>query len=130
MKYILLFLSMLFCHIIADYNLQGWLATAKQKDWWIKNSPESLYKNDYVMALIEHGFSWAFMIHIPIIIYSKIFNISIIPQWFITIFAINLVIHIITDNEKANNKRINLVQDQIIHFLQIIITYTFYIIMY
>ena len=51
MKYIILFLSMLFCHIVDDYYLQGWLASAKQKGWWRKNSPELLYKNDYVMAL-------------------------------------------------------------------------------
>ena len=130
MKYIILFLSMLFCHIVDDYYLQGWLASAKQEDWWRKNAPESLYKNDYAMALAEHAFSWTFMIHLPIIVYSVIFDISIIPQWFVIIFAINWGIHVITDDEKANQKNINLIQDQIIHFLQIIATYIFYVVMY
>lgn len=126
MKYIILFLSMLFCHIVDDYYLQGWLASAKQKDWWRKNAPESLYRNDYIMALAEHGFSWTFMIHLPVIVYSVILNISIIPQCFIITFVINWIIHAITDNAKANKKKINLIQDQTIHFLQIIATYIFY----
>ena len=126
MKYIILFLSMLFCHIVDDFYLQGWLASAKQKKWWEKNAPEPLYRNDYRMALVEHGFSWAFMIHLPVIIYSAIFDISITPQCFIIVFAINWVIHIITDSAKANKKKINLIQDQTIHFLQIVVTYIFY----
>lgn len=130
MKYIILFLSMLFCHIVDDYYLQGWLASAKQKDWWRKNAPESLYRHDYAMALVEHAFSWTFMIHIPIAIYSMILNILIIPQWFVIIFAINWGIHVITDDAKANEKKINLVQDQIIHFLQIVITFICYMIMF
>ena len=111
MKYIILFLSMLFCYIVDDYYLQGWLASAKQKDWWRKNAPEPLYRNDYVMALIEHAFSWTFMIHLPIIIYTIIFNISINVNWFFVVFIINWGIHVLTDNAKANLKKINLIQD-------------------
>ena len=47
----ILLLAMLFCHIVDDYYLQGWLASAKQKSWWKKNAPDKLYKNDYIMAL-------------------------------------------------------------------------------
>ena len=130
MKYIILFLSMLFCYIVDDYYLQGWLASAKQKDWWRKNAPEPLYRNDYVMALIEHAFSWTFMIHLPIIIYTIIFNISINVNWFFVVFIINWGIHVLTDNAKANLKKINLIQDQIIHFLQIIVTYICYMIVF
>ena len=130
MKYIILFLSMLFCHIVDDYYLQGWLASAKQKDWWRKNAPEPLYRNDYVMALIEHAFSWTFMMHFPIIIYTIIFNISINVNWFLVVFIINWGIHVLTDNAKANLKKINLIQDQIIHFLQIVVTYICYMIVF
>ena len=45
---IILLLGMLFCHIVDDYYLQGWLASAKQKSWWEKNAPDELYKNDYI----------------------------------------------------------------------------------
>lgn len=36
MKETILLLCMLFCHIVDDYYLQGWLASAKQKSWWEK----------------------------------------------------------------------------------------------
>ena len=31
-KIVILF-TMIFCHIVDDYYLQGWLASAKQKTW-------------------------------------------------------------------------------------------------
>ena len=119
---------MLFCHIVDDYYLQGWLASAKQKSWWEKNAPDKMYKNDYKMALIEHAFSWTFMIHIPVIItlnYYKLFNgISII---FLFIFVINWMLHAIIDDMKANKKLLNLIQDQIFHFFQILLIGLIYI---
>ena len=66
----ILLLTMLFCHIVDDYYLQGWLASAKQKSWWEKNAPDKLYKNDYIMALCEHAFSWTFMIMLIPTIYT------------------------------------------------------------
>ena len=112
-------LSMIFCHIVDDYYLQGILASMKQKSWWEKNAPEKLYKNDYIMALIMHSLSWSFMIMLPLAIYNS-FNVS----WSFTIvFIINALIHGIVDNLKANVKKINLIQDQTIHIMQIILTF-------
>lgn len=119
---------MLFCHIVDDYYLQGWLASAKQKSWWEKNAPNPLYKNDYIMALLEHAFSWTFMIHVPIVIYSIICGFQPNIYIFIVIFAINWLVHLITDNAKANLMKINLIQDQMIHVVQILITWLIYII--
>lgn len=56
LKLTLLF-GMLFLHIVDDYYLQGWLASAKQRSWCEKNCPDEMYKNDYIMALCEHAFS-------------------------------------------------------------------------
>ena len=112
-------LSMIFCHIVDDYYLQGWLASAKQKSWWEKNAPDKLYKNDYIMALIMHSLSWSFMIMLHLAIYNS-FNVD----WlFIVVFIINALIHGIVDNLKANVKKINLIQDQTIHIMQIILTF-------
>ena len=112
-------LSMIFCHIVDDYYLQGWLASAKQKSWWEKNAPDKLYKNDYIMALIMHSMSWSFMIMLPLAVYNS-FNVG----WsFTVIFIINALIHGIVDNLKANVKKINLIQDQMIHIIQIILTF-------
>lgn len=109
---------MLFCHIIDDYYLQGWFAQAKQKSWWEKKVPDKMYRNDYKIALIEHAFSWTFMIHVPVIIalnYYKLFDgISII---FIFIFVANWIYHAIIDDMKANKRWINLIQDQTFHFI-------------
>ena len=127
MKEIILLLGMLFCHIVDDYYLQGWLASAKQRTWWEKNSPSPLYKKDFLMALVEHAFSWTCMIHLPIIVLMVLSGVYVNIYLFILLFAINWTVHIITDNAKANKLRINLVQDQLIHILQIVITWIIYI---
>ena len=121
---------MMFCHIVDDYYLQGWLASAKQKKWWETNAPDPLYKNDYWMALSEHAFSWTFMIHITIVVYSLIVGVQLNMYLFICIFIINWLIHAVTDNAKANLMKINLQQDQKIHFMQILITLILYIFIY
>lgn len=110
---------MVFCHIVDDYYLQGWLASAKQKSWWEKNAPDKLYKNDYIMALIMHSLSWSFMVMLPLAVYNN-FNVD----WLFTaIFIINALVHAIVDHLKANKRKINLVTDQSIHIGQIIVTF-------
>lgn len=117
-----LIILMIFFHIIDDYYLQGILASMKQKSWWITNisdsSKFSLYKNDYIAALITHAFSWTFMIMLPIAWYMNFY----INYDFILIFFINIVIHAFVDNQKANVKTINLIIDQCIHIIQIAVT--------
>jgi hypothetical protein len=110
---------MLFLHIIDDYKLQGILASMKQKKWWREYKDyKELYKNDYLMALIEHAFSWTFMIMLPIAIYLN-FNID---RW-LHVYIINMLIHAYVDDLKANRFKINLITDQLIHIMQIIITW-------
>ena len=110
-------LLMVFLHIVDDYYLQGWLASAKQKVWWEKNAPDELYAYDYLMALAMHAFSWTFMIMLPIAIY---FGVTVN---FMFLFVLNFNVHFITDDAKANQHKINLIQDQCIHLFQIYITY-------
>lgn len=122
----ILLLSMIFCHIVDDYYLQGILAQMKQKSWWEKNAPDKLYENDYQVALAEHAMSWAFMIHVPLIVYvllSKSINVEIFGDWLIVSFIFNSVIHATIDDLKANQHKINLIQDQIIHIVQITLTF-------
>ena len=112
-------LLMIFCHIVDDYYLQGWLASAKQKKYWEENAPDKMYKHDYIWALIMHSFSWAFMIMLPVAFFMN-FNID---NHFVVMFLCNIVMHALTDNAKANEKKINLIKDQIIHLLQIVATF-------
>lgn len=116
---VFLLLTMIFMHIIDDYYLQGVLASLKQKKWWEENDNDEMYKNDYLMALFMHSFSWAFMIMLPYHIYILIFGGTFYPL----LFLFNLLIHMYIDNAKANRKTINLIQDQTIHLAQIIITW-------
>ena len=123
---VFILLTMLFCHIIDDFYLQGILASMKQKIWWRKQEQyKEKYKYDYTIALIIHSFSWVFMIMLPIVIYLK-FNLS----WLYLAYPINLIIHAIVDDLKANKLKINLVTDQSIHILQIIIIWIIFIVFY
>lgn len=111
-------LWMIFFHIVDDYYLQGWLASAKQRQWWRENAPQPLYKYDYIVALLMHSFSWTFMVMLPIATIVS-FNIS---GDFLVIFLLNICIHALTDDMKANRKIINLWQDQAVHMAQIATT--------
>ena len=114
---------MLFLHIYDDFRAQGIMASMKQKVWWHENAPEEKYSKDYLMALFEHAFSWAFTITIPWLVMAFV---TMKPAYFVLLivfYIVNTVIHGIVDNEKANNFTINLVQDQAFHFLQIIIAW-------
>lgn len=122
MKWILLLFAMIFCHIMDDYYLQGILASMKQKSWWKENAPDKMYEYDYIIALFMHSFSWAFMIMLPTTVYALINGIAI-TEAYATPYVLNTLIHMIVDDSKANKHKINLVQDQCIHLLQIIITW-------
>ena len=122
MSKLFVFLWMLFDHVFDDYKLQGIMANMKQKIWWKENAPEESYKkykHDYIAALIMHSISWSFMVMLPIAVYLK-FDIDTV---FGVVFACNVLIHALVDDLKANKLRINLIQDQAIHIVQIIISF-------
>lgn len=120
MKIFVLILCMLFCHIMDDYYLQGILASMKQKSWWEKQAPDEMYKHDYLVALLMHSISWSFMIMLPLLIHFKFDP----PSLFLILWVANTAIHFIVDNLKANKRKINLIQDQALHMVQILITAT------
>lgn len=125
---IALLIFMIFAHIIDDYYLQGWLASAKTKNWWEKNAPNKLYNKDYIMALFCHSLSWSIMVFLPILIYSLYNQIDL--NWFYLVLPINLIIHAVIDDLKANKFKINLIIDQNIHFTQIFITWLIFVLFY
>lgn len=113
------YLLMFFCHIIDDYKLQaGVLNNLKCASWWKTNAPDPKYRNDYLIGLIMHGMSWSFMIMLPIAIFYR-FNV---PDVFVFAWAINAAVHSIIDDLKANKGKINLIQDQLLHMVQIALT--------
>ena len=121
---LLIMITMVFCHIVDDFYLQGWLASAKQKSWWNQNAPEKLYKYDYIVALFMHSFSWTFMVMLVPTIYVVLFGGTCYPLLFIG----NVLIHMFVDDLKANQKIIGLMLDQIIHILQIVLIWLYMIV--
>ena len=125
MKEFLILLAMIFCHIVDDYYLQGWLASAKQRMWWKNNAPDKMYEDDYIMALFMHSFSWTFMI----MLVPTLLNINNLSILYVFVFGINLLIHAVVDNAKANLKMLNLIQDQLIHLFQIYVTWLTFVVL-
>ncbi len=124
LNYPLVLFTMIFLHIIDDFKLQaGVLNNLKQKYWW-RQQPEykDMYKYDYIPALVLHAFSWTFMIMLPVA-FELNFNLG----WLILLYPVNAIIHGVTDHLKANMFKINLVQDQTVHIIQIVITWILFI---
>lgn len=124
--YIVLVSWMIFMHVFADFCLQGILANLKQRSWWEQNCPDEMYKDDYMIALVLHSFSWSFCIQLPILIYTW-GNINWV---YAVMLLVNTFIHELVDNLKANEKRIDLTTDQFIHLAQVIVTATIFDIVY
>lgn len=132
----LILITMIFLHIIDDFHLQGCFKIFKQKDYWnnednykdfkYKYLAMDMYKNDWKAALMLHAFSWAYIIHLPIIVFILYTGGDYPAFWFVLSFVVNWVIHAIVDHMKANKLKINLIQDQTIHIIQIILTWIVY----
>ena len=120
----LLLMTMIFFHIIEDFKTQGILAKMKQKSFYDEYRYKvNMYRYDYIAALLAHAFSWAFMIHIPTIAYLILIGkwSNFVRAWvaYLIFFIMHMLIHALVDHLKANVYFINLIEDQIIHILQI-----------
>ena len=116
-------LFMILFHIIDDFVLQPIsLSNLKQKKWWEKQEGYSdKYKDDYKVALAIHSISWSIMIHIPLVImFPSLGQLALLIS-----FIVNAVIHYYIDDLKANKLKINLFEDQMVHFWQICTTLSF-----
>lgn len=121
----IILILMFLCHLLADYPLQGWLAQAKNKSYW----KETKTPHDWVMALICHSMMWGIMIYLPIIIIGETDFGGWVEMLFWLTLPINIVFHIFIDNAKANKHKIDLITDQCLHFLQIIVTWSLYVLL-
>lgn len=121
--FIKILLFMILLHIIDDFVLQPIsLSNLKQKKWWKKQEGYSdKYKDDYKVALAIHSISWSIMIHIPLVImFPSLEQLALLIS-----FIVNAVIHYYIDDLKANKLKINLFEDQMVHFWQICTTLSF-----
>lgn len=108
---------MLLGHLVSDYTLQGWLADGKQKLWWNKayggKKVLEKYRHDYIAALVCHALYWSIFICAPF--YAS--------DWFLAVIILNSAAHAIIDDLKANRMKLNLIQDQLLHLVQILLTF-------
>ena len=122
MGYCNIFILMVLLHLIDDFVFQPvCLSKLKQKKWWMEECkkqslPFKKYEDDYMVALYCHSASWSAMILLPIIF--------LMPncEWLCAVWFANTLIHSLIDNLKANELKINLIQDQLLHLAQICIT--------
>jgi hypothetical protein len=119
----LVLILMIFMHIIEDFHMQGILASLKSETWWKDNYPDNKYRYDYIICLLLHSIEWTiFIMFIPFIV-----NIPTdinMKTGYISLFIINTSFHAYIDNLKANKGRLNLIQDQILHLIQILFTWS------
>lgn len=117
---LLLFISTVFFHIWDDFGRQGIMITMKQKSWWREqHGYKYKYRNDWIAALAAHSFSWAVMISLPSLIYCFARTNRISPALLFALF-IQAAVHAYVDDLKCNKLKINLVEDQCIHLVQIL----------
>ena len=110
-------------HLIADFWMQGCLANMKQKDWWeeqfhkleLPKEKRELYEKDYQISLVCHALMWSLITFSPLIFFVDSFYFGIL-------IIFNTWLHAMIDNAKANDKVINLFDDQLLHIIQIIFT--------
>ena len=114
-------LAMLFMHIVADYYVQGILAKMKQKSWWKEQVPDldkTRYRHDYLVALVEHAFSWSCcVLAFPALVWH-------VPGWLLLpLVAVNTCMHAIVDDGKANARVFSLLEDQLMHVVQVLMSW-------
>lgn len=116
------FYLMVLLHFVADYTLQGCLANLKQKGWWIAECEKHgvdfrKYKDDYICGLVCHSMYWTLLTFAPLLWLCESQTICA------GIIVINTALHAVIDDLKANKLKINLVEDQFLHFAQIVLTF-------
>lgn len=123
MNTVQLIILILVLHFISDFNLQigAGLHETKQKEWWTRMFKDhgiidnKRYRNDWLVCLLIHSFVWTVVTFAPLIwLHGNEFTTYIV-------LTFEFVIHAMVDHVKANDKIINLAQDQMFHLVQIAI---------
>lgn len=110
----MIFLLMIAMHVIEDFHLQGKMADMKQQAWW-EEFPDRYHK-DYIPVLILHGMEWSILVSLPLLLITGLD----VPIWIVLAIVVNGFVHSVVDNLKANRFKINLIQDQLIHMVQMV----------
>lgn len=156
MSFLMIFLFMVFFHIVDDFYLQGCLAKFKQKRYWqdINNYPRTVIDEQLIMSdehdkYIEfqekenkeirdymHDCRYDFLMGLFLHSFSWTFMVTIpimVTNYyrlnevrFGMIFVANLLLHMAVDDMKSNKLVVTLLLDQTIHLLQIFLIFIFF----
>jgi hypothetical protein len=118
---ICLLMATVLMHLLADYSLQGILASMKQKVWWEKNAPDPMYKNDWIAGLVCHSAMWGLLCAVPSVVACWLLGSWTMGILTLALMIISIVGHCFIDTAKANAHKINLIQDQELHLVQLMI---------
>lgn len=113
-----LLVNMIFMHFLFDYYIQSRSnVNIKDKIWWKKRHPNNKKKVflSYTFGLLMHSFVWSYAVLFPF--YYKNGSMSFI------LLSLNTAIHAMVDNCKTNKKCISSIQDQVLHLIQVTITF-------
>ena len=115
---------MIFCHFVSDFYLQSKSnSLIKKKDCWENRHKKSNgRKYNYIFGLLLHSFVWGISILLPFFFETG--------KLYYPVLFFNVIIHAYIDNLKSNKKSISSVLDQILHLMQIIITWLVISILY
>ena len=100
-----------------------WWKGRRQKKWWRDQIPKNMkepcrfamwerYKNDYKCALACHALYWSLIVCLPLV--------TVGGGAYVINALIQGAVHYYVDDKKANKKTLNLIEDQIVHAIQII----------
>ena len=123
MRLAVIAILMAWCHVIDDYMLQGCLADLKQRDWWRRmiastmkaDLEDTMYRRDYIAALLCHGLSWSCCVHLPLLLAGLWGH----PGYIACSVPAHALLHALVDHAKANARLISLVEDRLLHVLQL-----------
>lgn len=121
-------LLLLALHVLADFVVLGRLADMKSDVWWDRkfnghpwaNKMALLgkYGRDYMVCVSMHALLWALAVFLPIWVSPSCSDIEVVG-----VVIVNALVHAVADNMYNNRPMsINLVQDQIVHIVQIACT--------
>lgn len=109
---------MLLLHFIADFVFQSVRdANLKQKKWWEEATKDmankEIYRYDWIAGMACHCLLWSLMVCLPFVARPIYLPMAIAQA----------IIHFWIDDRKANRFKINLIEDQLLHLVQIVGTW-------
>lgn len=123
---VLLLIFMLFIHIKVDVGRKSNGEKTNIQLVWRKYEHGTANEKDLVWGrflLISRAFTWSVMIHIPTFIYRFLCSMNI-GVWILLSIIINTILYsAIEERMNIAHKRINSINSQWAHMLQILITY-------